>query len=113
MATVKISPDNWDLLGRMYNSVAELKEKLENKGFTVIASLGIGIHPACLTFIVERNHAKVLSFCSLDIITEESRVGFELFEKAEAILETDLDALEREALLKRLEELNRPTNGKR
>lgn len=111
--SVKFTPDQWELLGRMYNAVAELKDRLEAKGFNVTLSLSVGIYNACLTFIVERNYVKVLSFCSLDIISEEKRVNEELFNKAQCLCEMDYEAIEREYLLKRLEELNaRPSNGR-
>lgn len=111
--TVKFNSEEWELLGRMYNCVAELKEKLEAKGFVIICSLSIGIYKAALTFIVQRNGTEILSFCSLDIIAEEGRVARDLFEKAEELLNADLVAVEREFLLKRLAELNNPNNGKR
>lgn len=111
--TVKFTSEEWGLLGKMYNCVAELKEKLEAKGFNIVCSLSLGIYKASLTFVVDRNGTEILSFCSLDIIAEESRVGLELFEKAEELLNTDLVALEREFLLKRLAELDkRPANGR-
>ena len=111
--TVKFTPEEWELLGRMYNCVAELKEQLEAKGFNIVCSLGLGIYKAALTFIVQRNGTEILSFCSFDIIAEESRVALDLFEKAEELINADLVAVEREYLLKRLAELNKPTNGKR
>lgn len=112
--SVKFTPDQWELLGRMYNAVAELKDRLEAKGFNVTLSLSVGIYNACLTFIVERNYVKVLSFCSLDILKEDDRLKNELFNKGEELLQTDLVAVEREFLLRRLEELNnpRPSNGR-
>jgi len=111
--SVKFTTEQWELLGRMYNAVAELKDRLEAKGFHVITSLNIGIYNACLTFIVERNFVKILSFCTLDLIAEEKRVCDELFDKAEALVAMDYEAMERDLLLKRLAELEKkPTNGR-
>lgn len=111
--SVKFTPDQWELLGGMYNAVAELKDRLEAKGFNVTLSLSVGIYNACLTFIVERNTAKIFSFCSLDILKEEERLKAEIFDKGEELLQTDLVAVEREFLLRLLEELNaRPSNGR-
>lgn len=111
--SVKFTPDQWELLGRMYNAVAELKDRLEAKGFSVVCSLSVGIYNACLTFIVERNFVKILSFCTLDLIAEEKRVCAELFDKAEALVAVDYEAMERDILLKRLAELeNKPVNGR-
>ena len=64
-------------------------------------------------FIVERNFTQIISFCSLDILSEEDRLKRDLFTKGEELLATDLDAVEREYLLKRLSELNTPSNVKR
>ena len=110
--TVTHTPENWEVLGRMYGAISHLANELEAKGYKVIASLSVGIHPACVTFIVERNCSQILSFCSLDILSEEDKLKG-LFSKGEELLATDLDAVEREYLLKRLEELNHPSNAKR
>ena len=111
--TVNHTPENWEVLGRMYGAIANLANELEAKGYKVITSLSVGIHPACVTFIVERNCSQILSFCSLDILSEEDKLKRDLFTKGEELLATDLDAVEREYLLKRLEELNHPSNAKR
>ena len=107
--TVHHTPENWELLGRLYDALATLKDKLEAKGFHVIATLTVGIYPACITFIVERNFYTVHSFVSFDAIKEEEKVNRELFAKAEELLSMDYEAMERDILLKRLAELdNRP-----
>ena len=62
---------------------------------------------------MERNFTQIISFCSLDILSEEDRMKRDLFAKGEELLATDLDAVEREYLLKRLSELNAPSNAKR
>lgn len=111
--TVNHTPENWEVLGRMYGAIANLANELEAKGYKVICSLSVGIHPACVTFIVERNCSQILSFCSLDVLSEEDKLKRDLFTKGEELLATDLDAVEREYLLKRLEELNHPSNAKR
>lgn len=106
------SEEQWNVLGNMFGAVSKLANALEEKGFKVIASLSVGIYPASVTFIVERNTAKIFSFCSLDILKEEDRLKNELFNKGEELLQTDLVAVEREFLLRRLEELNHPSNGR-
>lgn len=106
------SEEQWNVLGNMFGAVSKLANALEEKGFKVIASLSVGIYPASVTFIVERNTAKIFSFCSLDILKEEERLKAELFNKGEELLQTDLVAVEREFLLRRLEELNHPSNGR-
>ena len=110
--TVHHTPENWELLGRLYDAVATLKDKLEAKGFGVIATLTTGIYPACLTFIVSRNSMDIFSFVSFDAIKEEDRVKSGLFAKGEELITTDYVAMERDILLKRLAELeNRPVEG--
>ncbi len=114
--TIHHNPENWETLGRMYDAVATLKDKLEAKGFSVIATISVGIYPATLTFIVERNYNKILSFVCFDILGEEDRVKNEVFAKGEELLSTDFEALEREYLLNRLAELDnlkRPGNAGR
>ena len=44
--TVTHTPENWEVLGRMYGAIANLANELEAKGYKVIASLSVGIHPA-------------------------------------------------------------------
>lgn len=102
---VKISKDDWALLGNIYGAISELSQKLEDKGFKVISSLSVGIHKGAITFIVQRNHTDVLSFVTFDAIKEQEKVAHGLFDKAELLLNTDPVMSERAALLKRLTEL--------
>lgn len=113
--TIHHTPEEWETIGRMYEALATLQEKLEAKGFGVIATISVGIYPATLTFIVERNYNKIVSFVCFDALKEEDRVRNEVFAKGEELLATDFEALERDYLLKRLSELDsktRPANGR-
>ena len=96
----------WERLGDMVRASRELEQALVDKGFEVINTFSTGIQKACITFIVKRNHVEVFSACVLDAITEEERVKREIFERGEELLNTDLDAIERDALLARLAELD-------
>ena len=106
--TIHHTPEDWELLGRLYDALATLKDKLEAKGFSVIATLTTGIYPACVTFIVTRNSFDIFSFVTFDAIKEEERVRQGLFAKGEELLTTDYVAMERDILLKRLAELDNP-----
>jgi hypothetical protein len=77
------SEEQWNVLGNMFGAVSKLANALEEKGFKVIASLSVGIYPTHVTFIVERNTAKIFSFCFLDILKEEDRLSNELFKMGE------------------------------
>lgn len=106
--TVHHTPEEWETLGRLYEALAELKDKLEAKGFSVIATLSTGIYPSSITFIVERNYHQLFSFVCFDALKEEEKVRRELFAKGEELLNTDYEQIERDYLLKRLAELDNP-----
>ena len=106
--TVHHTSEDWETLGRLYEALAELKDKLEAKGFNVIATLSTGIYPSSITFIVERNYHKMFSFVCFDALKEEEKVRRELFAKGEELLATDYEQIERDYLLKRLAELDAP-----
>ena len=101
-----IEKNLWEKIGDMVRATRELEQKLVDKGFEVINTFSTGIQKACITFIVKRNHVEVFSACILDVITEEDRVAKEIFARGQELLDTDLDAIERDALLARLAELD-------
>ena len=105
--------EEWMLLGDMLGALKHLQQRLEEKGFKVICTFSSGVYPAELVFIVERNFTKMFSFVSFDMLAEQDKVKAEVFERADQLLSTDLDAIERDALLKRLAELENkaPANG--
>jgi hypothetical protein len=103
--------EEWTLLGDMLGAVKHLQEELMAKGYGVICTFSTGIQKACITFIVMRNHVEIFSACILDVITHEDEVQKKIFERGQELLDTDLDAIEREALLARLAELDKKHNG--
>lgn len=96
----------WEKIGDVVRASRELEQKLVDKGFEVLNTFSTGTWKACITFIVKRNHIEIFSACILDVITEEDRVAKEIFARGQELLETDLDAIERDALLARLAELD-------
>lgn len=101
----QITQDEWKLISDIVTSSRNLEEALNNKGFEVINTFTTGLHPACITFIVKRNHVEVFSACILDIVAEQKRVEVEIFRRGEEILNTDYDALEIKMLKERLAQL--------
>lgn len=96
----------WEKIGDMVRASRELEQKLVDKGFEVLNTFSTGTWKACITFIVKRNRIEIFSACILDVITEEDRVEREIFARGQELLDTDLDAIERDALLARLAELD-------
>ena len=101
----------WEKIGDMVRASRELEQALIDRGFEVINTFSTGIYKACITFIVKRNHVEIFSACVLDVITHEDEVQKKIFDKGQELLETDLDAIERDALLARLAELDKKHNG--
>ena len=97
--------EEWKTIADIVASTRKLQEALNEKGFEVVNSFSTGIYPACITFIVKRNHTEVFSACILDILAEQKRVEIEIFRKGEEILSTDYDALEIKILRDRLAQL--------
>ena len=98
--------EEWKTIADIVESTRKLQEALNEKGFEVINTFTTGsCCPACITFIVKRNHTEVLSVCILDILEQQERVQAEIFRKGEEILSTDYDALEIKILRDRLAQL--------
>lgn len=107
----QFTQEEWKLISDIVNASRNLEEALNNKGFEVINTFTMGLHPACITFIVKRNHVEVFSACLLDIVAEQKRVEVEIFRKGEEILSTDYDALEIKVLKERLAQLEEHKGG--
>lgn len=107
----QFTSDEWKLISDIVASTRKLQEALNEKGFEVVNSFSTGIYPACITFIVKRNHTEVLSVCILDILEQQERVQAEIFRKGEEILSTDYDALEIKILRDRLAQLEGQKGG--
>lgn len=101
----QFTSDEWKLISDIVTTSRNLERELNEKGFEVVNSFSTGIYPACITFIVKRNHTEVFSACILDILAEQKRVEAEIFRKGEEILSTDYDALEIKILRDRLAQL--------
>lgn len=97
--------EEWEIIADIVSATRKLQEELNEKGFEVVNSFSTGIYPACITFIVKRNHVEVFSACILDILSAQERVQAEIFRKGEEILNTDYDALEIKMLKERLAQL--------
>lgn len=110
----QFTSDEWKLISDIVTSSRNLEEALNVRGFEVINTFSTGLQPACITFIVKRNYVEVFSACVLDILSEQDRVGAEIFRKGEEILNTDYDALEIKMLKERLAQLeeHRPACGR-
>ena len=107
----KITQDEWKIIIDIVSASRKLETELNAKGFDVVNTFTMGIYPACLTFIVKRNYVEVFSACILDILSEQDRVGAEIFRKGEEILSTDYDALEIKMLKERLAQLEEHKGG--
>lgn len=109
----QFTPDEWKIIADIVSATRKLQEELNEKGFEVVNSFSTGIQPACITFIVKRNHTEVLSVCILDILEQQERVEAEIFRKGAEILSTNYDALEIKILRDRLAQLeeHRPACG--
>lgn len=103
--------EEWKTICDIVASTRKLQEALNEKGFEVINTFTTGLYPACITFIVKRNHTEVLSVCILDILAQQERVQAEIFRKGEEILSTDYDALEIKILRDRLAQLEEHKGG--
>ena len=101
----QFTSDEWKLISDIVTTTRNLEEALSERGFEVVNSFSTGIYPACITFIVKRNHTEVLSVCILDILEQQERVQAEIFRKGEEILNTDYNALEIKMLRDRLAQL--------
>ena len=97
--------EEWKIIADIVSATRKLEAELNAKGFDVINTFTTGIHTACLTFIVKRNYVEVFSACILDILSEQERVGAQIFRKGEEILNTDYKALEIKMLKDRLAQL--------
>ena len=101
----QFTSDEWKLISDIVTTSRDLEEALNAKGFEVINTFSTGLQPACITFIVKRNHVEIFSACILDILEQQERVQAEIFHKGEEILSTDYDALEIKILRDRLAQL--------
>lgn len=101
----QFTSDEWKLISDIVTTSRNLERELNEKGFEVVNSFSMGIYPACITFIVKRNHTEVFSACILDILAEQKRVEIEIFRKGEEILSTDYDTLEIKILRDHLAQL--------
>lgn len=103
--------DEWKIIIDIVSASRKLETELNAKGFDVVNTFTTGLHPACITFIVKRNHVEVFSACILDIVAEQKRVEVEIFRRGEEILNTDYDALEIKMLRDRLAQLEERKGG--
>lgn len=101
----------WKIITDIVSATRKLQEELNEKGFEVVNSFSTGIYPACITFIVKRNHTEVLSVCILDILEQQERVQAEIFRKGVEILSTNYDTLEIKILRDRLAQLEEHKGG--
>lgn len=108
----QFTSDEWKIIADIVSATRKLQEELNEKGFEVVNSFSTGIYPACITFIVKRNHTEVLSVCIFDILEQQERVQAEIFRKGVEIL-SNCDALEIKILRDRLAQLeeHRPARG--
>lgn len=97
--------EEWKIIIDIVTASRKLQEELNAKGFEVINNFSMGIYPACLTFMVKRNHVEVFSACILDILSGQERVQSEIFRRGEEILSMDYDALEIKLLKERIAQL--------
>ena len=102
----KLTPDEWLKIGEIANRAKELEEALEKKGYKVVNDLSVGIYTACLTFVVRQGEGlPIMEVNIFNVLAEPEKVKEKVFDRAEAILNTDYKALEIEALRARLAEL--------
>lgn len=109
----QFTSDEWKIIADIVSATRKLQEELNEKGFGVVNSFSTGIYPACITFIVKRNHVEIFSACIFDILEQQERVQAEIFRKGAEILSIDYDALEIKILRDRLAQLeeHRPACG--
>lgn len=102
------TPEEWATLGQIVNATIELQNLLEEKGFDVINSFEKKTNDDSICFIVTGRgilSAKTLSCCIFNVLDNQERIAKELFAKGEELLALDPVEAEKEALKKRLAEL--------
>ena len=97
----------WAMLGQIVNATIELQNRLEEKGYEVINSFATRTDSNSIVFIVysESPYAKNLEACVFDLLNNQDELQKVVFEPAEVLLEIDPKQVEKEALKKRLAEL--------
>ena len=98
----------WAMLGQIINATIELQNRLEEKGYEVINSFATRTDSNSIVFIVNSkkcSYAKNLEACVFDLLNNQDELQKVVFEPAEVLLEIDPKQVEKEALKKRLAEL--------
>lgn len=101
------TPEEWAMLGQIINATIELQNRLEEKGYEVINTFDMRTNNDSIVFIVysEFPYAKQLEVCIFDVLNNQEKLHKEIFEPAEVLLEIDPKQVEKDALKKRLAEL--------
>ena len=102
------SPEEWATLGQIVNATIELQNRLTEKGYEVINSFATRSDTNSIVFIVNSkkcSYAKNLEVCIFDVLNNQEKLQKELFAPAEVLLEIDPKQVEKDALKKRLAEL--------
>ena len=97
----------WAMLGQIVNATIELQNRLEEKGYEVINTFAMRTNNDSIVFIVygESPYAKKLEVCIFDVLNNQEKLQKEIFAPAEVLLEIDPKQVEKDALKKRLAEL--------
>ena len=98
----------WASLGQIVAATIELENRLMEKGFDVINTFATRTDKDSIVFVVTNKtspYVKYLEVCVFDVLNNQDKLQKELFAPAEALLEVDPKQEEKEALKKRLAEL--------
>lgn len=102
------SPEEWATLGKIVNATIELQNRLMEKGYEVINSFATRSDTNSIVFIVNSkkcSYAKNLEVCIFDVLNHQDLLEKAVFAPAEELLKIAPEQAEKEALKKRLAEL--------
>ena len=102
------TPAEWAILGQIVNATIELENRLTEKGYEVINTFAMRSDNDSIVFVVTNKtspYVKYLEVCILDVLNNQDKLEKELFAPAEVLLEASPEQMEKEALKKRLAEL--------
>lgn len=101
------SPEEWAMLGKIINATIELQNRLEEKGYEVINSFSTRTKDDSIVFIVTGDYScpNNLESCIFDVLNHQDLLEKAVFAPAEELLKIAPEQAEKEALKKRLAEL--------
>lgn len=105
------SPEEWATIGKIINATIELQNRLEEKGYKVINTFATRADNDSIVFIVnsgcysECSCVKNLEVCIFNVLNHQDLLEKAIFAPAEELLKIAPEQAEKDALKKRLAEL--------